>query len=177
MFSQLDLFFASAMEEETPKPKVSESDLQKAHDKQYKQKLLEPIEWELYRLIKYNSEVLDRKTTQKEICEKLGLKYNDRITAHDKCPKIWTMISHLNLSGEIEKIIITHEFNYWLGNEQETKVYLDKLWGDLEPRLVRYWAYLRKIKKNGQGKLLSNQLQPIDENSQARQFVEAFINE
>lgn len=177
MTTQLDLFAATNCEEPPREKRVSEKDLQKVHDKIYKQKLLTPEEWSLYRLIKYNSEVLKRKTTQKEIANALGLKYNDNIKNHDACPSIWTMITHLNLSGEIEKIIITHEFTYWLGGEKETQVFIDKLWSDLEPRLVRYWAYLRKIKKNGQGKLLSAQLEPIDEDSEARQFVESFVRE
>jgi len=176
MFDQLDLFAATNCEEPPREKRVTEKDLQKAHDKKFKQVLLTPEEWELYRIIRENS-LLDKKTTQKEICEKLGLTYNTDPKAHDPCPKIWTMITHLNLSSEIEKIIITHEFTYWLGGELETKVFLDKLWSDLEPRLFRYWAYLRKIRKNGQGKLLSAQLQPIDEDSQAREFVESFLED
>lgn len=178
MFEQIDLFLASVSDDIEPRhKKITEDDLQKAHDRSYKQKLLTPEEWELYRIIRENSEVWNRKTTQKELCERLGLKYNDDPKAHDPCPKIWTMISHLNLSGEIEKIIITHEFNYWLGGEKETQVFLDKLWQDIEPRLFRYWTYLKKVKRNGQGKLLSAQLKPIDDESAAREFVESFIGE
>lgn len=178
MCEQLDLFCSSASDDfEVKHKKITENDLQKAHDRKFKQVLLNPEEWALYRLIKYNSEVLDRRTTQKEICDKLGFKYNDDPKAHDPCPKIWTMISHLNLSNEIEKVIISFNFEYWIGNAEETKVFLDKLWQDIEPRLFRYWTYLRKVKKNGQGKLLSAQLKPIDEESQAREFVESFLGE
>ena len=175
MVEQIDLFFASVSEDNEPRKKVDENYLQKIHDKKYTQRKLKPSEWELYRLIKYNSEVLDRRTTQKEICEKLGLTYNDDPKAHDHCPKVWTMIKNLNESNEIEKVIISFNFEYWLGNEAETKVYLDKLWTDLAPRLRRYWLYLQKINKDGQGKLLSTQLNPIDEDSQAREFVESFL--
>ena len=156
--------------------KVSEEDLQKKHDKKFKQRLLTPEEWECYRIIRENSELYNRRTSQKEIAERLGLKWNDDIKAHDPCPKIWTMISHINLSFEVEKIIITHEFNYWLGGELETQVFMDKLWQDIMPRLTRYWTFLKKLKRNGQGKLLSAQLQPIDEESQARFFVESYLN-
>ena len=173
MTIQLDLFEVSVQEE--PR-KITEEDMQKAHDKAYTQRLLTPEEWELYRLIKYNSEVLDRRTSQKEIADKLGLKWNDDPKAHDHCTKVWTLIKNLNESNEIEKVIISFNFEYWLGNEQETKVYMDKLWNDLEPRLTRYWKYLKKIKKNGQGKLLSTQLEPIDEESHARKFVESYLN-
>lgn len=167
---QLDLFETSVQEEPG---KITEEDMQKAHDKAYTQRLLTPEEWKLYRIIKANS-LMGKKTTQKEICNLMGYKYNDDPKAHDPCPKVWTLIKNLNESNEIEKIIISFNFEYWLGNEQETKVYMDKLWNDLEPRLVRYWKYLKKIKKNGQGKLLSTQLEPIDEESHARKFVESY---
>lgn len=177
MVDQLDLFATSVSDDYDSKHKrIKEKDLQEKHDNKFKQRLLTPQEWECYRLIKYNSEVLNRRTSQKEIAEKLGLKWNSSETCHDHCPKTWTIIEHLNLSGEIEKIIISHEFNYWLGNQAETKVFIDKLWNDLSPRLSRYWKYLQKIKKDGQGKLLSAQLQPIDEDSQARSFVESYLN-
>lgn len=156
--------------------KVSEEDLQKKHDKKFKQKKLTPEEWECYRIIRENSELFGRRTSQKEIAERLGLKWNDDPKAHDHCPKVWTIIEHLNMSGEIEKVIISFNFEYWLGNKAETEVYLDKLWSDLMPRLKRYWTYYNKIKKDGQGKLLSAQLQPIDEDSQAREFVESYLN-
>lgn len=169
MIEQFNIF--DFVEEE----KVNEETLQKKHDKKFQQKKLTSEEWECYRIIRENS-LLGKKTTQKELCNRLGLKYNDDIKAHDPCPKIWTMISHINLSFEVEKIIITHEFNYWLGCEEETKVFMEKLWNDLAPRLSRYWAFLKKLKRNGQGKLFSTQLAPIDDDSQARAFVESYLD-
>ena len=59
-------------------------------------------------------------------------------------------------------------------NEEETKEFLDNLWKALEPRLTRYWNYYKKVKRHNQGKLLSNQLQPIDEDSKAEQFFNCF---
>ena len=175
MVEQLDLFLQTVKEEEKTKP-ITEKELQKIHDKKYTQRKLKPSEWELYRLIKYNSEVLDRRTTQREICDKIPeYKWNDDPLAHDHCSSIWTAIKNLNESNEIEKVIISFNFEYWLGGKEETQVFLDKLWGDIEPRLKRYWTYLRKVKKNGQGKLLSAQLEPIDENSNAREWVESYI--
>ena len=167
MFSQLDLF-------ETSEP-ISEETLQREHDKKYKEKKLSPRDWEVYRLIYHNSIVENRRTSQREIYEKVsGFNWNDDITAHDHCPMIWTSIKNNNESLEHEKIIISFNFEYWIGNEQETKVYLDKLWNDLAPRLVRYWKYLGKFKENGQGKLISCQGNPIDDESEARRFVESY---
>ena len=177
MVEQMDLFLASAMEEKPKQPKITEEDLQKKHDKIYEETKLTPREWAVYRLIKYNSEVLGRRTTQREIYEKVeGFKWNDSATCHDHCPAIWTDICHNNLSFEHEKIIISFNFEYWIGNEKETKVFLDKLWGEIEPRLVRYWTYKKKAKRNGQGRLLDKNGNIIDENS-VRQFVESFIGE
>lgn len=138
---------------------------------------LTPRQWALYRLIKHNSLVEHRKTTQKEICDTLfeyGYKYNDSITAHDRCTMIWKDIVKNNLSIEHDKIIISDNFEYWIGNEEETQEYLDQLWKDLCPRLVRYWNYRQKVARNGQGQLLTTQLNPIDEDSKARAFIESY---
>lgn len=133
-------------------------------------------QWAIYRLIRENSLINGRKTTQKEIVDTvgMGLVWNDDPKCHDHCSALWNEIKDINLSCEIEKLIISKDFEYWLGNEEETMAYIDKLWKDLSPRLSRYWKYLNKAKMNGYGKLLSNQLKPIDEDSKARAFVESF---
>lgn len=173
MFEQLDMFYASALQEEE---KITEQDIQDMFDKRNKQKLINPRQWALYRLIRQNSLVEHRKTTQKEICDTIaGYEWNDDVKVHDHCVAIWNDIKDLNMSFEIEKVIISKNFEYWLGDEEETKAFIDKLWSDLEPRLVRYWTYLRKVSHNGQGKLLSNQLEPISDN--AREFVESYGKE
>ena len=74
------------------------------------------------------------------------------------------------MSYDTDKLIISDNYEYWLGNEEETLDFIDGLWNDLEPRLVRYWAYLKKVKRNGQGQLLSRRLEPIGENSKARNY-------
>lgn len=168
---QLDIFRATV--------KVDEEYLQKKHDEHYKVRKLTPREWAVYRLIYHNSCVEHRKTTQREICDKIeGFEWNDDITAHDHCPAIWTDIKNNNESFEHEKIIISHNFEYWIGNEEETKVFLDKLWNDLCPRLTRYWKYCNKAKKNSQGKLFDKNGNAIDyeDTEQARRFVESYGN-
>lgn len=174
MFEQLDLFLESAREEEST-TKITEEDLQKRFEKKLKVRPLQPHEWELYRLIKYNSEVEHRKTTKREICDKIDFfKWNDDPKAHDNCSAIWTAIKNNNESFEHEKIIITHENQYWIGCEEETKIFIEKLWSDLMPRLVRYWKYLKKSKEDGQGRLLDKYNNVIDEES-VRSFVEGYI--
>ena len=147
--------------------------------KEYKSELT-PRQWALFRLIKHNSLVEHRKTTQKEICDTLGdygYKYNDNIKAHDHCTMIWSDIAKNNLSFEHDKIIISDNFEYWIGNKEETQEFLDQLWKDLCPRLVRYWNYKQKVARNGQGQLFSTKLNPIDESSKARAFIESYGEE
>lgn len=165
MNEQLDLFFAS----------VTEQDIQEKHDEKYKQQKLTTRQWELLNFIKRASFLDHKKVTQKDICDYMhGYEYNDDPNCHDHCPAIWKDIKDINLSYESDKIIISKNFEYWIGNEEETQEFLDQLWNDLEPRLMRYWAYLKKAERNGQGQLLSRKLEPIDENSKARAFVESY---
>ena len=175
MTEQLDLFFQSVVEEES---KVREQDIQELHDRKNKQNKMTPRQWCLLNLIKRNSLIECRKTTQREIYAYIiGYEWNDDEKCHDHCPAIWNDIKDINLSYETGKLIISKNFEYWIGNEQETKSFIDKLWSDLEPRLMRYWAYLKKIERNGQGQLLSRKLDAIDENSNAREWIESYGKE
>ena len=137
---------------------------------------LTPRQWALYRLI-YNNSILEhRKTTKREICDKLsdyGYKWNDNPKVHDNCPMVWKDIKDNNESFEHDKIIISDNGLYWIGDEDDTKAFIDELWKELMPRLCRYWNYKEKISNNGQGKLFSNKLTPIDD-SRAREFIESF---
>lgn len=140
---------------------------------------LDTTAWRLYNLIKYNSVYENRKTTQKEICEKLadcGFVWNYDEKAHDHCSKVWTVISQINNSWEVDKVIISKNFEYWIGNEEETNAFIDSLWQQLAPRLCRFWNFKSKLARNGQGKLLSNRLEPITDSSKARAFVESYVD-
>lgn len=170
MTDQLDLFVASA---ESTEPK--KEDLQSNFSNK-----LTPRQWALLNLIKNNSFIGKRKTSQREIYDALkgyGYEWNDDEKAHDHCSAIWNDIKDINLSYETDKLIISKNFEYWVGDEEQTQAFIDKLWSDLEPRLMRYWAYLKKVNRNGQGQLLSRKLQPIDDNSKARSFIESYGKE
>ena len=165
MTEQIDLFESASEQEETKEPKSE----------------LSPRCWALYRLIKHNSLVEHRKTTQKEICDKLGedygYKWKDDPKVHDHCSAIWKDIKDNNESYEHDKIIISDNFEYWIGNKEETQEFLDNLWKDLCPRLCRYWNYKQKVERDGQGQLFSTKMNPIDDNSKARRFVESYGKE
>ena len=134
-----------------------------------------PRQWELYRLIRDNS-YMGRKTTQKEICDTIpDYIWNDEPSSHDHCTMVWSDIKEINLSPRLEKLIISKNFEYWIGTKEETEEFIDDLWKALAPRLFRYWHYKRKIAADGQGKLLGDDLNPIDEDSKARTYIESFI--
>lgn len=161
MTEQIDLFAASV--EDDPKPA------------KYNKDKLTSRQWRLLDLIKINSVIEHRKTTQKEICESIdGYEWNDDEKCHDHCPAIWNDIKDINLSYETDKLIISDKFEYWIGNKEETNDFIDKLWNDLEPRLKRYWAYLKKVERDGQGILIDRKGKLIEEDSQARRFIESY---
>ena len=138
-------------------------------------KKLTSRQWDLYDLIRANS-MLGRRTTQLEICQKIsGYEYKDRKGTTDKCSAIWTDINIINLSTQTEKLILTERYTYWIGDAKETTEYLDGYWESLVPSLTRYWKMLKKIKNNGQYKLLSTRGDVIDPSSKARAFVESFL--
>lgn len=159
MVSQLDLFETSTELEEQQEPKSS----------------LTPRQWALYRLIKNNSLVEHRKTTQKEIVDTLsdyGYKWVDDPNVHDHCSAIWKDIKDNNESYEHDKIIISDNFEYWVGSLQETKDFLKGLWKSLAPRLRRYWLYVKKVGMDGMGKLFDKN----GNQNQLSDFYECFNN-
>lgn len=165
MVEQIDLFAATNCDYEEEKKQQSK----------VRNSNLSPRQWAVYRLIYTNSIVLRKKTTQREIYDSVnGYEWNDDEKCHDHCPAIWTDITANNLSFSHDKIIISKNFEYWIGNEKETQEFLNDLWNQLAPRLMRYWFYKAKVRKNGQGKLLSNDLEPIGDNSKAREFIESY---
>ena len=120
MNEQMDLFECSA---ETTEP-----------TKQDKEKKLTPRQWRLLDLIKHNSLVENRKTTQKEICDAIdGYEWDEDEKSHDHCVAIWTDIKDINLSYQTDKLIISKNFEYWIGDRDETQEFIDKLWSDLCP--------------------------------------------
>lgn len=162
MVEQMDLFAASVSEE--PKEERNE---QKSE--------LTPTHWDLYRLIYHNSLVEHRKTTQKEITEKIPFfEWDDDEKCHDHCVAVWRYIKDNNESLEHDKIIISKNFKYWVGSAKETKRFLRDLWKALSPRLKRYWKYVAKTKMDGLGKLFDKNGNPIDDNGKARAFHECF---
>lgn len=118
---------------------------------------------ELYELIKHNSLIENRKTTQEEICEKIdGYNYVESNSTNDHCTAIWNDINKINNDSSIDVVIITKRYKYWIGSKEETKEFLRKLWKDLSPRLKRYWFFVKKIGFDAQGSLFDEKLNPVN---------------
>lgn len=141
---------------------------------------LTPRQWALYRLIKENTEA-GRKTTQREICEKVeGYEWHTKESgSHDHCPQIWEDINGekgINWAAQVQKTIISQDFEYWLGNDEEIDDYIGKMWfSGIYPRLRRYWALVGKRKSHGQGQIFSCEGNLIDDESKARGYIDAFM--
>lgn len=160
MNEQLDLFYATAMQEEKEQDESSLTNRQKA----------------LLTYIEENSLIHHRKTTQREICEYInGYEWNEDEKCHDHCPAVWNDIKDINLSYKTDKLIISKNFEYWIGNKEETKEFVNRLWNDLEPRLKRYWAYLKKTKRDGQADMYDEKNNSLD--NEIRRFIESYGKE
>ena len=143
---------------------------------------LTPRQWAAYRLIKHNSLIEHRKTSQREIYEKVeGYTWNDKETAHDHCPAIWSDINANNESKEHQHWVLGENFEYWIGSKREYIEFLRTKWGEIAPRLHRYWELVRFLGYDGQGRLYDKNLNPIsndgfvdDKNINASLFIKSF---
>lgn len=137
-------------------------------------------QWALYNLIKQRT-LEGVRTTCADICEALPEHYqlNKNQTHHySNCPVIYKDCEELNLSSEIEKVIITDNNDFHIAkSEEEAMEYAVKLAKRAAHRFKRYWAIADKCAKDGQGKLVSCHGDEITEESNARRFVEAFLEE
>lgn len=140
-------------------------------------------QWETYNLIKNASTRGGSVSIEQIIASYSASDYKDGYTAskgantHDPCKAVWNDITAINASSEVEKIIIIDNFTYRLATEDEANAYFDNLKKKALRAMVRAYNVKRKIDKDGQGKLISCQGEAIDDDSRARRFVEAFVEE
>lgn len=163
---------------EEPKVESKQTD----DDRRPQETSLTPRQWATYRLIKHNSLVEHRKTSQREIYEQVnGYVWNDKETAHDHCPAIWSDINANNESKEHQHWVLGENFEYWIGSKREYIEFLRTKWGEIAPRLHRYWELVRFLGYDGQGRLYDKNLNPIsddgftnDRNINAELFIKSF---
>lgn len=147
---------------------------------------LTPIEWFIYRYIRNKSlsaDENDKWTTQRELVDAVNcdlslgeqLEYNEDDYNH--CRKLWTIINRINQSGRIQKIIVTKNYRYKLGTKKECEDYFKKLRKDALMKLARLSTLERRANSNGQGQILSQELNPITEESAARGWLESLVPE
>ena len=97
-------------------------------------------------------------TTKKEIVDnypydpntrKDGYVWNDNPKSHDNCSTVWEDINEINhTKGTM--IVIPYKGNYWIGTKEEAKAYVkDYFSKQCSPSLKRYWNLMRKINKDG----------------------------
>ncbi len=146
-------------------------------------KALTPIHWDLYRYVEFKTLGVKETVSKREIYEHLlanghDVYWHDSPKAHDHFPRLWNLVNEINESTEVDKIIVfDHDGNYRLGNEKETLAHWHSYYVKMEKARERHLAILQKIKRNGQGKLLSNQGVEITEQSLAKLYHETFNEE
>ena len=134
-------------------------------------------QWRLYDFIKLHTELGVSELKVKDIVDAFPNEYylKERDGNYSNCPQLYKDIDTLNASYEIDKIIIKNNNNFKVANEEEAKAYYNKNM----TRAINYFMKAHQVRwkmnKDNQGKLLSNQLRPIDDESKAREFIEAFM--
>lgn len=152
--------------------RLTKKQIQKIWDKKQEEYFPLGYHWKLYKLIKENPGI-----TVKEICRALPEYYQYKESEHNftNCPSIYEDIDYLMSSARIEKIIIKDNGTFRLGTEEECIDYANKIYIKAKKLMAKYGAIKNRISKDGQSKLFSTALKVIDENSQARPFVETYI--
>ena len=153
-------------------------------------KKLTPRQWWLYDFVKKATSSQPGKwLSQDEIVEGIwcDLSYchddkyeiNENPRSHDRCILIWLDVEAINKSPEVDKVILVNDHSYKMAvsYEEADTFYLGQIRKRAIASLVRYSNAKRKCKADGQGKLLSLDLKPIDEESKAKAFIEAYVDE
>ena len=99
------------------------------------------------------------KVSQRDIYENVsGYEWNDNPKVHDHCVAIWSDIEAINDNTSKNKLsgyILSKNYVYWIGTEEETKAYLSELKKRMLPSLKRYWRLKKYIDHNGEFDLFS----------------------
>lgn len=143
-----------------------------------------PRQWWLYRYLleRDPNEWVDLKTICEDCdCDILytGERYTYTTSAksHNPCVAIYLDVEAINESPEVDKIILYRErkLKFPTSIEEAEEHYLSDLLKRGRKILARYGQAVRKLSKDGQGKILSNRLVPINDSKGAKEFVEALM--
>ena len=122
----------------------------------------------------------DRWVDKLEIADYLGNDYytiNTSKHAHDVCSTMNLDRITINNSLEVDKIILIKDNTFKIATEQEAIQLEEELYNQAMKLLERKSMLVAKRLRNNQGKVLSNQLNPIDDKSRAEKFHETFVEE
>lgn len=138
-------------------------------------------QWRLYELLVAVAETNpNRWVSKQEIADYLGKEHytiNNNEFAHDLCSTINFDRLAINNSLEVDKIILIKDNMLKIATEDEAIELEQKLHSQAMKLLKRKSMLEAKRLRNNQGKVLSNQLKPIDESSKAKEFHETFVGE
>lgn len=138
---------------------------------------LTPRQWRLHDLLSDGKH--DRYYSKKEICEMLPehYTYNTNPHKHDKCIDIYNDSKALQDAWSlIGKVLIRNPQGdiKFAKDDAEAEEYAERLYQRAMTPLIEYSIIKRKIRRDGQGRLISGRGDVIDEKSLANQFWESF---
>lgn len=149
---------------------------------------LTPRQWWLYRLIKWASEnnkklsipdIVDYQNKYKE-ANKLTFtdlyQFKETDGNHSNCPQIYADKDALNESDRIDKIVCVKNNQFYLGNEEETIEYHNKLMHNVCRDSHKAKIIRDKVSRDGQIKLFTYDL-VIAEESNGRDYHQAFLKQ
>ena len=143
-------------------------------------KKMTPELWQLYRLIETATNE-GRTLTVKQICEAFPDRYylNAKECNYTNCNELYEDIFIINTvyTHEHDKYIITNSNKIKLATEGEIQKEYRKVAQQFKRLNAKKRALKKVIQLNNQYKLLSNQNVPIDENSNAKPYIESYSNQ
>ena len=136
-------------------------------------------QWKFYNYLKEQAfEDGDRWVSKWEISVAItDYEYNNSPYAHDECSTMNGDRIAINNSQEVDKLILVDNNCFKVAKLDEAIELEQDLHNQAMKLLGRMSFIQEKRRRNNQGKVLSNQLNPIDDKSRAEKFHTTFIEE
>ena len=152
-------------------------------NKTQKKSKLTSLEWFIYNLLEERTYGNNKSLSQREIYDEcrranFDVKWSETQNQHnDHCRWLNKAIDHINKSLEVDKIVHHHAYRYYVCTFEQAEMLIEFYEKKIVFAAARKKYIKRKLKRHNQGKLLSNQGNPIDEHSKAKPFHETYCNE